>query len=49
MADRPHMTLGRTDTALDYRVADAGENLLRLYYHNLNTYRDVTNELQWFV
>ena len=40
------MTQDRINTALRYRVADAGEDLLRLCYHNLDTYRDVTNELQ---
>ena len=41
------MPLNRTDNALRYRVADAGEDLLRLYYHNVDTYRDVMKEWQW--
>ena len=41
--DRPHMPLDRTHTALRYyKVADAGEDLLRLHYHNLDKYRDNT-------
>ena len=35
-ADGPHMPLARTDIALSYRVAGAGEDLLPLYYHNLD-------------
>ena len=42
------MPLDRVDTALRYSVANAGEDLLRLYFDNLDTHRDVTNELQWY-
>ena len=40
------LPLDKTDTALRYRVADASEDLIRLYYHNVNTYRDVIKESQ---
>ena len=40
------MPLDKTDTALRYRVADAGEDLIRLYYHNVSTNRDVIKESQ---
>ena len=45
-ADRPYMPQHRTDTALNFRVVDAGEDLLCLCYYSLDTYWDVTNESQ---
>ena len=45
-ADRPHVPPDRTNTALSYRVDDAGEDLLCLYYRYVDTYLDVTNESQ---